>query len=104
MVRSYLGRAEVPGDSPFCYLFTADEWDGYEYTADLTSYYDDSYGNAVGRAQGIGILQETIARMKGELITESTTSVNTTTDGANATFPTGLKFYFDASHDFILLA
>ena len=92
------------GDSDFCGLFTADEWAGFEQTLDMEYYYDYAWGNPTGRAQGIGYLQELLARLQNEYITISNTSVNSSITNNSADFPVGRPFYFDASHDDILIS
>jgi hypothetical protein len=92
------------GMSSFCNLFTADEWAGFENTLDMEYYYDYSYGNPTGRAQGIGYLQELLARLQHEYITSSNSSVNSTIDDNANDFPLGQPFYADFSHDDILVS
>jgi hypothetical protein len=92
------------GDSSFCTLFTADEWAGFENTLDIEYYYDYGYGNPTGRAQGIGWLQELIARLTNTYITSSESSVNSTIDNNSKTFPLGEKFYADFTHDDIIIS
>lgn len=57
------------GMSDFCTLFTQDEWASFENTLDMVYYYDYSYGNPTGRAQGIGYVQELFARLENESMT-----------------------------------
>lgn len=92
------------GSSSFCNLFTLEEWEGFESTLDMEYFYDYSFGNPTGRAQGIGYLQELLARLQGELITSSNSSVNSTLDGNSTTFPINQTFYADFSHDDILIS
>lgn len=92
------------GSSSFCNLFTEEEWQGFEATLDIEYYYDYSFGNPTGRAQGIGYLQELLARLEGQLISSSNSSVNSTLDGNSTTFPLHQKFYADFSHDDILVS
>ncbi|EJU00483.1 phosphoglycerate mutase-like protein [Dacryopinax primogenitus] len=92
------------GSSDFCGLFTLDEWKGFEYTLDLEYYYDYSYGNPTGRAQGLGYLEELLARLQKQFITSSDSSVNSTLDNNGATFPLGQPFYLDTSHDDIIIS
>ncbi|KAK4704915.1 hypothetical protein P7C70_g1287, partial [Phenoliferia sp. Uapishka_3] len=87
------------GDSEFCYLFTEQEWAGFEYSLDLEYYYDFSFGQATGRAQGIGYVEEMIARLKGKPVAATNTNVNKTIDDDPAKFPIGEKLYMDMSHD-----
>ena len=92
------------GHSDFCPLFTQEEWESFENTLDIQYYYDYSFGNPTGRAQGIGYLQELIARLEHEFITASNSSVNSTYDNNSAQFPLGQPFYADFSHDDIIIS
>lgn len=92
------------GMSDFCGLFMVDEWAGFEKTLDIEYYYDYAFGNPTGRAQGLGYVQELLARLNHTLITSSTSSVNSTLDGNAATFPTDQAFYADFSHDDIIVS
>ena len=49
------------GYSAFCDLFTYQEWQGYEYSVDLSFYGSDSFGSPTGRGVGIGYQQEILA-------------------------------------------
>jgi hypothetical protein len=69
-----------------------------------TDYYDYAYGNPTGRAQGIGYVQELMARLNHTLITSSSSSVNSTVDNNTKTFPTNQPFYADFSHDDIIIS
>lgn len=95
---NYLGRSD------FCTLFTEDEWSGFESSLDIEYYYDYSYGNPTGRAQGIGYLQELIARLTNQYITSSNSSVNSSLTNNSRSFPLGQKFYADFSHDDIIIS
>jgi hypothetical protein len=86
------------GMSDFCYLFTEDEWAGFENTLDVEYYFDYAYGNPTGRAQGIGYVQELLARLQNQYITSSNSSVNSTLDNNSNSFPLGEPFYADLSH------
>lgn len=92
------------GQSDFCGLFTLDEWTGFENTLDMEYYYDYSYGSPSGRAQGIGYLQELLARLQNEYIFTSNSSVNSTITNNPEQFPLGRPFYADFSHDDILIS
>ncbi|KAK4088553.1 multiple inositol polyphosphate phosphatase-like protein [Purpureocillium lilacinum] len=92
------------GMSDFCHLFSEDEWEGFETVLDIQYYYLYSYGNPTGRAQGIGYLQELIARLTHEYITSSNSSVNSTLDDNASSFPLGQQIYADFSHDDILIS
>lgn len=92
------------GESQFCGFFTLEEWDAFENTLDTEYYYDYAWGNPTGRAQGIGYLQELLARLQNEYIDASNSSVNSTLTDNPTTFPLGQKFYADFSHDDIIIS
>ncbi|KAF2670479.1 histidine phosphatase [Microthyrium microscopicum] len=92
------------GQSDFCTLFTADEWSGFENSLDIEYYYDYAYGNPTGRAQGVGYLQELLARLTNQYITSSNSSVNYTMTNNPEDFPLGAKMYSDFSHDDIIVS
>ncbi|KAL9025322.1 MAG: hypothetical protein Q9196_005829 [Gyalolechia fulgens] len=84
--------------SSFCYLFTEDEWHHYDYYQTLGKYYGYGPGNPLGPTQGVGFVNELIARMTGNAVNDHTT-VNHTLDDDNETFPLGGALYVDVSHD-----
>ncbi|KAI6087005.1 acid phosphatase [Hypoxylon rubiginosum] len=84
--------------SPFCNLFTTDEWQSYGYFQTLGKYYGYGPGNPLGPTQGVGFVNELIARATGQAVVDST-STNSTLDHDNATFPLDRKLYADFSHD-----
>ena len=90
--------------SDFCTLFTEQEWEGFEQTLDILYYYDYAWGQPTGRAQGIGYLQELLARIQNEYILVSNSSVNSTLDDDPQNFPLRQKFYADFSHDDIIVS
>lgn len=92
------------GSSDFCSLFTEEEWQGFGHSIDIQYYYDYSFGSPTGRAQGIGYVQEVLARLEKQYITSSNTSVNATLDSNSTDFPLDQKFYADFSHDDIIIS
>ena len=92
------------GMSDFCNLFTEEEWQGFEQTLDIEYYYDYSYGNPTGRAQGVGYVQELLARFTNQYITASNSSINSTITDNAEDFPLGRPFYADFSHDDIIVS
>lgn len=92
------------GSSNFCGLFTQQEWEGFEYATEIEYYYDYAWGNPTGRAQGIGYVQELLARLTHQPITASNSSVNATLDSNSTDFPLDQKFYADFSHDDIIVS
>ena len=94
----YLGRSD------FCFLFTEEEWQGFEATSEIDYFFDVGFGQPTGRAQGIGYLQELMARLKHEYIPSSNSSVNSTYDSNPAQFPLDQAFYADFSHDVVIIS
>lgn len=90
--------------SDFCGLFTHDEWAGFENTLDIEYYYDYAWGSPTGRAQGLGYVQELVARLTNQYITVSNSSVNTSIDDNAAEFPLRRPFYADFTHDDIIIS
>lgn len=84
--------------SPFCYLFSLDEWEHYNYYQSLGKYYGYGPGNPLGSTQGVGFVNELIARLSGKAVNDHTT-INRTLDGSQVTFPLGEALYVDVSHD-----
>ena len=84
--------------SPFCDLFTSDEWKAYDYHKSLEKYYRYGAGNPLGASQGVGFVNELIARLTSTPVTD-TTSVNMTLDSNPETFPLNRTLYADFSHD-----
>jgi hypothetical protein len=84
--------------SPFCSLFSEEEWHQYNYYETLNKYYGYSYGNPLGPTQGVGFANELIARMTNKPVDDHT-STNSTLDTNNTTFPLGRKLYADFTHD-----
>ncbi|POS88371.1 hypothetical protein EPUL_000113 [Erysiphe pulchra] len=92
------------GDSGFCQLFTEEEWAGFESSLDIMYYYTYGHGNPTARAQGLGYVQEMMARLNHSLISSSSSAVNSTLNGNPATFPTNQAFYADFTHDDVLIS
>ncbi|QRV88869.1 histidine phosphatase family containing protein [Ceratobasidium sp. AG-Ba] len=87
--------------SPWCSVFTKDEFKNYEYSVDLEKYYSKSYGSAYARSEGVGWVNELLARLTDKPVRDNTTT-NTTLDADIATFPIGAsapKIFADFSSD-----
>ncbi|KAK3353609.1 histidine phosphatase superfamily [Lasiosphaeria hispida] len=84
--------------SPFCNLFTADEWAAYDYYQALGKWYGFGPGNPLGPTQGVGWVNELLARMTGQPVVDAT-STNSTLDDDEETFPLNRTLYADFSHD-----
>ncbi|GAM43864.1 hypothetical protein TCE0_060r19023 [Talaromyces pinophilus] len=89
------------GYSPFCALFSWEEWQGFQYVNDLNLYGNYGMGSPVGRAIGLGFVEELIARLQGQIPNppEDSIGFNKSLDDSAATFPLNQTIYFDFSHD-----
>ena len=84
--------------SPFCTLFTPAEWQHYDYYQTLGKWYGFGPGNPLGPTQGVGWVNELIARLTGQPV-QDRTCVNHTLDSDPRTFPLKRKLYADFGHD-----
>jgi hypothetical protein len=84
--------------SKFCHLFSETEWQQYDYYRSLEKYYHYMNGNPLGPTQGVGYVNELLARLT-ETPVEDETSTNRTLDSDPKTFPLDRKVYADFSHD-----
>lgn len=86
--------------SPFCNLFSEDEWASYNYFQSLGKYYGYGSGNPLGATQGVGFTNELIARLTGTPVNDHT-STNHSLDDSKDTFPIGgnTVLYADFTHD-----
>ena len=84
--------------SPFCDLFSEGEFVSFEYASDLDKYYGTGYGQRLGRVQGVGYVNELLARLTHRPVSDRT-QTNGTLDGDGETFPLGRGIYADFSHD-----
>ncbi|KAF9522115.1 phytase [Crepidotus variabilis] len=89
--------------SPFCQLFSPEEFAEYEYLGDVEKYYNTGYGQRLGRVQGVGYVNELIARLTNTPV-HDTTQTNRTLDASPLTFPLNQTLYADFSHDNQMIA
>ncbi|KAF4615469.1 hypothetical protein D9613_003377 [Agrocybe pediades] len=91
------------GYSKFCELFTEEEWAGFDYALDLQFWYGSAFGSPVARVQGIGYVQELIARLTHTPIAVHNSSTNSTLNDNPITFPLNQSLYADATHEVVVL-
>ena len=107
--------------SPICHLFNQNEFDGFGYFGDLSTFYGTGwvgaeeveahdlfscihrYGQELGPVQGIGYVNELIARLTNQPVRDNT-QTNRTLDSSPITFPLDRTIYADFSHDSALIA
>ncbi|EJU00867.1 phosphoglycerate mutase-like protein [Dacryopinax primogenitus] len=92
------------GYSDFCPLFTQEEFKGFEYTFDLSFWYSNFFGGPYVAAQGIGYVQELVARLTQTPVAVHNSTTNSTLDNSAVTFPLNQPIYVDASHDTVISA
>ena len=84
--------------SPFCNIFTKEEWTSYNHFQTLQKYYGYGPGADFGPTLGAGWVNELIARLTSSPVNDHT-NVNHTLDNDSKTFPLDRTFYADFSHD-----
>jgi len=89
--------------SSFCAIFTEAEFAQFEYWADLDKYYGTGYGQVLGPVQGVGYINELLARLTG-LPVQDNTQTNRTLNSSPTTFPLDRTLYADFSHDNEMIA
>ncbi|KAF8076950.1 phytase [Lyophyllum atratum] len=89
--------------SAFCNLFSEDEFEQFEYSGDLDKYYNTGYGQSLGPVQGVGYINELLARLTGKPVRDNT-QTNRTLDASPVTFPLNRTIYADFSHDNTMIA
>ena len=87
--------------SPFCGLFSTAEWYLYDHEKSVEKYNSFGMGAALGPTQGVGWVNELLARLTDSPVQDNT-STNHTLDDKPATFPLGRGLYADFSHDNIM--
>ncbi|KAG6886729.1 hypothetical protein C0995_005391 [Termitomyces sp. Mi166 len=90
-------------ESAFCDLFSKAEFKELEYYGDLDKYYNTGYGQELGPVQGVGYINELIARLTGQPVSDNT-QTNHTLDASPETFPLDRTIYADFSHDNQMIA
>ncbi|KAH7887292.1 histidine phosphatase superfamily [Phlebopus sp. FC_14] len=83
--------------SPFCSIFTQEEFQAYEYYVDIKKFYKTGYGNALGPVHGVGYINELLARLTSRPVQDET-QTNHTLDASPVTFPLNRTFYADFAH------
>ncbi|KAF6762217.1 phytase [Ephemerocybe angulata] len=84
--------------SSWCSLFTTKEFLRYEYYSDLEKFYGRGYGQELGPVQGVGYINELLARLTGMPVRDNT-QTNHTLTASPITFPLDRTIYADFSHD-----
>ncbi|KDQ13675.1 hypothetical protein BOTBODRAFT_175389 [Botryobasidium botryosum FD-172 SS1] len=84
--------------SPFCDIFEDGDWPMLEYYLDLNKFYGSGYGNPLGPIQGVGYINELLARLTGNPVKDDTNTNRTLTSDPK-TFPFDRPMYANFSHD-----
>ncbi|KAM5541221.1 hypothetical protein V8D89_005150 [Ganoderma adspersum] len=92
-----MAKLEERGGSPFCALFDEEDFRDFEYHGDVEKYYKDGYGNALGAVQGVGYVNELLARLTGTPVRDHTTHDPT------GEFPLGRTLYADFTHENLMV-
>lgn len=70
---------------------------------DLTFWYDVGFGSPLARVQGLGYIQELVARLTHTPIATHNSSTNATLNDNPITFPLNQSLYVDATHEVVVL-
>ncbi|KAF7795541.1 hypothetical protein EIP86_006703 [Pleurotus ostreatoroseus] len=91
--------------SEFCTIFESQTgaFPGFSYSGDLDKYYGTGYGEPLGPVQGVGYVNELLARLTSKPV-EDHTQTNHTLDSSPETFPLNRTLYADFSHDNAMIA
>ncbi|KAI0677679.1 phytase [Trametes maxima] len=85
--------------SPFCDVYEElGAASAFAYNADLDKFYGTGYGQPLGPVQGVGYINELIARLTNQPVSDNT-QTNRTLDADPVTFPLNRTLYADFSHD-----
>ena len=80
---------------------------GYSFCPIPTAYccrrYNSAFGAPLARVQGIGYIQELVARLTHTAIETHNSSTNSTLDNNPITFPLDHNLYVDATHEVVVL-
>ncbi|CCL99752.1 uncharacterized protein FIBRA_01774 [Fibroporia radiculosa] len=98
IVKAGSGLSALDAQSPFCDLFSEDEWRAFEYHEDVKKYYKTGPGNTLGPVQGVGYTNELLARLTDSPVRDHTTH------NATRPFPLGRAMYVDFSHENAMVA
>jgi hypothetical protein len=60
------------GDSPFCAVFSYEDWQAFELFWDLQKWNAFGYGNPLGPVQGVGWITELLSRLTGVMVPDET--------------------------------
>ncbi|KAG6105711.1 hypothetical protein E4U31_001257 [Claviceps sp. LM219 group G6] len=88
--------------SSFCRLFSKREWQSYDYYQSLRKWHTYGPGNPMASTQGVGYVNELIARLTKTPVKDNTTT-DADLDSNPATFPLGRSMYADFTHDNTLM-
>lgn len=92
------------GYSQFCNLFTKEEWESYEYEADLKFQANNGFMSPTGKAMGIGYVNEFLERVTHGNYSQPQTTQNNTLDKNPTYFPVNQTLYADFSHDSVMVS
>ncbi|KAL1940035.1 hypothetical protein VTO73DRAFT_9370 [Trametes versicolor] len=85
--------------SEFCDIYEELQAEAaFAYNADLDKFYGTGYGQPLGPVQGVGYINELIARLTAQNVSDHT-QTNSTLDASPDTFPLNRTLYADFSHD-----
>ncbi|KAL7412073.1 histidine phosphatase superfamily [Mrakia frigida] len=88
-------RKVSPTTSPWCDVFTLEEWKQNEYYYDVSKYYAHAHGSPYGKVKGASFVNELVARLIDSEHVVQAGSSNMSLIGP----PGGERIFVDFSHD-----
>ncbi|GJE84780.1 histidine phosphatase family protein [Phanerochaete sordida] len=96
--REMRGLQPNSSKSPFCDIFTPNDWKEWEYWGDVEKYYKTGYGNPLGPIRGVGYVNELLARLTQSEV------VDHTQHNYSLPFPLNRSIYADFTHENLMVA
>ncbi|CAL1711253.1 unnamed protein product [Somion occarium] len=84
--------------SEFCQLFKDREFKMFGYHGDVEKFYKTGYGEPLGPVQGVGYVNELLARLTGRPVQDHTQY------NSSLPFPLGRSLYVDFTHENLMVA
>ncbi|GAA5895207.1 hypothetical protein JCM6882_006615 [Rhodosporidiobolus microsporus] len=83
-------ETDALGSSEFCTLFTEEDFQVFEQAFDISFSGNNGAQSPVAAAQGLGYLEELVARLEHKVVTEFDSTTNSTLDGNEVSIMDGL--------------
>ena len=96
-------NGKVSSMRTYCVPVLPDIYSTPHSSLDLYFWYTSAFGSPLARVQGIGYIQELVARLTSIPIETHNSSTNATLNDNAVTFPLDQSLYVDATHEVVVL-